>query len=65
MSNIKTGNMKMVNGRLFEQIIFKSGVSGWYFSDLAHKVYNYCDFNGLDSNNFTTFETVYARFVIN
>jgi hypothetical protein len=55
--------MKMINGRLFEQIIFKSGLSGWYFSDKAHKVYNYCFMYGLDSDDFHTFEKIYAEFV--
>jgi hypothetical protein len=53
--------MNTVNGRLFEQIVFSNGLSGWYFSDKAHKVYHHCFMHGLDSNNFETFEKIYYQ----
>lgn len=52
--------MNLVNGKLFEQITFKNGLSGWYFSDKAHKVYYHCFLYGLDANDFQTFDNVYS-----
>lgn len=56
----KTNTMNLVNGKLFEQITFKNGLSGWYFSDKAHKVYYHCFLYGLDANDFQTFDNVYS-----
>jgi len=53
--------MELVNGRLFEQITFKSGLSGWYFSDKAHKVYRHCYLYNLPSDDYETFEEIYSK----
>jgi hypothetical protein len=41
-------NLKMIDGKLAEEITFKGGLKGWYFSSKAHKVIFFCQFNGFD-----------------
>jgi hypothetical protein len=38
----------MIDGKLAEEITFKGGLKGWYFSSKAHKVIFFCQFNGFD-----------------
>jgi len=49
----------IIDKRLAEFIKFNNGISGWYFSDKAHKVLYYCYVNNLDYNNYFIFDELY------
>ena len=59
------GEIKMVDGVMYEKVKFTNGIEDFYLSSDLHRVNFYCQENGLNSKNQKDFEKAYSVVVKN